>query len=262
MNKLQPLFASTAIALNVFIVAPAFANCLETLPSTDYLEPAMARHWQQLQDETTYPWGTARPYGELTGDHIVMTPAFDALTGPQKNQVLDLLNIENAPALRDLLTPEERIPREESGLYPPYTVAAHDDRMLYRAYNACRPMRLLTERDRYSYYFFSRFPRHPETDEAASYEDLRNAGQPFWRDVQFPLAVADERSLRLSFWEAVGYDKANQGWWIAWVPEQGHFEIVVSEDYSPADLQRFWQVASDEYSYVVMTTGGTPILER
>lgn len=260
MRKLQPVFYSAAIGFNLLVVTPAVANCNDMVGRLDYFQPAMERLWQELQAQTDYPWGTVRPYGELNGDRIVLNPVFDALSGVQKNQVVDLLELGYGGGLYDFLTPAER-ERPGIGAVPPYSVFNHDSRLLAAAYDGCTPMRMLTERDRYSYYNHV-LPYNPETNSYASLEDLRNAGQPFWRDVQFPIAAADERAIRLSFWNAVGYDKASQDWWIAWVPEQGHFEINVAENYDESDLQRFWRVAPDQYRYEVMTTEGTPILER
>ncbi|MEO1351475.1 MAG: phosphoribosylaminoimidazolesuccinocarboxamide synthase [Cyanobacteria bacterium J06635_15] len=266
MRKLQSLVYSTAIAFNLAIVAPAVANCPDSIASAEYFQPAMARLWQQLQNQTNYPWGTARPYSELRSTRIMLTPAFDTLDGTQKHQVIDLLRVELGRVIQDVeglssfLTPEERA-RSRGGTLPPYSVFTDDDRLLYTAYDGCTPMRMLTERDRYSYYYL-RLPHNRATNSRATPEDLRNAGNPFWRTVQFPISAADEQSLRLSFWNTVGYDKADQGWWIAWVPERRHFEINVPEDYNANDLQRFWQVTSSQYRYAVITTDGTRILER
>ena len=70
---------------------PALANCSDPVGRREYWQGPMQRHWQQLQQLTTYPWGQARPYGTLTGDRITLTDAFEQLRGPQKQQVLDAL---------------------------------------------------------------------------------------------------------------------------------------------------------------------------
>jgi hypothetical protein len=221
----------------------------------------MERLWQQLQAETTYPWGTARPYGELEGDRIGLTPAFDDLTGQQKQQVLDLLfsgyGEEN---LYSLLTPAER-EQPGAGALSPYQVFTHNGKLVYAPYDGCTPVQMLTEGDRYRYYY-TRLPNDPNTNRSASIEDLRNAGTPFWRNVQVAISATDERALRQRFWETVGYDKFEQNWWIAWVPETGYFEINVPEDYDTAALQRFWQVAPARYRFTLMTNTGTPLMER
>ncbi len=256
---------SCAIALNTVLIAPAIANCSENIARLDYFEPAMARLWEQLQSQTEYPWGTARPYGALQGSRIVLTADFDRLDGSEKDQVINLLRISPGPqSLASLLTPEER-ERPRGGVPTPYAVYSHDGRLLHASYDGCTLMRTLTERDRYIW-GYARLPYDPQTNRLASPDILRNAGPPTGqflnRNVQYPISSDAELALRLSFWNAVGYDKANQKWWIAWVPEQGHFEINVAEDYNPADLEKFWQVASRQYRYVVLTSEGTPVLER
>jgi hypothetical protein len=261
MRPLHPLLCSTAIATHLLLSAPVSANCADSVGSLAYFQPAMERWWQQLQAETDYPWGKARPYGELEGNRILLTPAFDDLTGQQKQQVLDVLfsgyGEEN---LYSLLTPAER-EQPGAGALSPYRVFTHDGKLVYAAYDGCTPVRMLTERERYRYYY-TRLPNDPNTNRTASIEDLRNAGTPFWRNVQFSISATDERVLRQRFWETVGYDKANQNWWIAWVPETGHFEINVPEDYDPATLQRFWQVAPERYRYIVMSANGTTLKQR
>lgn len=103
--------------------------------------------------------------------------------------------------------------------------------------------------------------QRPNTNRSASIEDLRNAGTPFWCNVQFSISAMNERALRQRLWETVGYDKADQNWWIAWVPEAGHFEIDVPEDYDIAALQQFWQVAPERYRYTVMSVNGTILMK-
>ncbi|MEL6382345.1 MAG: phosphoribosylaminoimidazolesuccinocarboxamide synthase [Cyanobacteria bacterium J06626_18] len=260
MRQPKPVFYSTAIAANLLIAAPSLANCNDMVGSLEYFQPAMERLWQDLQTRTEYPWGDARPYGELMGDRIILTHVFDDLDGEQKVQVIDLLQTNGYGGLYNLLTEEEKN-RPGIGALPPYEIFAHDGRLVTTAYDGCTLVRLLTERTRYSYYY-NRLPVDPNTGARATYEDLRNAGQPFWRDVQFPISAEDERAVRLTFWSAVGADKENQGWWIAWVPEGGYFEINVPKDYNPADLQRFWRISTIEYHYRIVATDGTELLRR
>ncbi|MGF1520741.1 MAG: hypothetical protein ACFBSF_00290 [Leptolyngbyaceae cyanobacterium] len=260
MRQLKPFFYSTAIATHLLIAIPAAANCADTVGSLEYFQPAMERLWQQLQTQTDYPWGTERPYGELVGDRIVLTPAFDDLEGEQKDQVIDLLQAHDQGGLYSLLTEEEKA-RPGIGALSPYEIYTHDGRLVTTAYDGCTPVRLLTERARYSYYY-NRLPFDPDTGARATFEDLRNAGQPFWRNVQFPISAEEERAVRFSFWSAVGADKESQGWWIAWVPEEGYFEINVPQDYNPAELQRFWRVSTIQYPYRIVATDGTELLRR
>jgi hypothetical protein len=258
--RLHPLIVSTAVVSHLLMATPAVANCADTVGSLAYFQPAMERLWQQLQDQTHYPWGTARPYGELAGDRITLTPAFDDLTGQQKQQVITLLfSGYGEEGLYGLLTPAER-ERPGIGALSPYQVFTHNGKLVYAPYDGCTPVQMLTERDRYGYYY-NRLHYNPDTSSYASFEDLRNAGRPFWRNVQFPISGADERVLRQRFWETVGYDKADRSWWIAWVPEEGQFEINVPDDYNAAVLQRFLQIAPERYRYTVMTEDGTLLME-
>jgi hypothetical protein len=261
MRTIPPLLGLTAISTHLLMADPVFANCADTVGSQAYFQPAMERLWQQLQAETDYPWGMARPYGDWEGNRIDLTPAFDELTGQQKQQVISLLfsgyGEEN---LYTLLTPEER-GQPGRGALSPYRVFTHTGKLVYAAYDGCTPVQMLTERDRYRYYY-TRLPYNPETNRYASVEALRNADNPFWRNVQFAISATDERALRQRFWEAVGYDQADQNWWIAWVPEEGQFEINVPEDYKSEVLQRFWQIAPDNYRYTVVTESGTQLMER
>ena len=250
----------TGIVLNLALMAPpALANCSDMIGRLEYFQPAMERLFQQLQDRTDYPWGTSRPYGTWNGDRITLTPEFDTLDGTQKRQVIQLLRLgygEN-PALHDLLTPEEW-ERPGIGALSPYKVFGDDGRLIHTAYDGCTPVQMLTERDRFEYYY-NALPWEPDTDQRARFEDLYNGGEPFWRTLNFPLAATEERSLRIRFWETVGYDKANQDWWIAWVPEHGYFEINVPTPYDAGVLDTFWQVAPEQYRYAVLASDGTPL---
>ena len=251
--------ASPLIALSMSL--SAMANCPESLADFSYYEPAVGRLWEQLQAQTDYPWGSERPYGELNRHRITLTPNFDTLTGSDKNQVVDLLRLGyEGASLSDFLSPEEQT-RSRGGTFPPFYVYAYDGRLIQAPYDGCTLMRTLTERERYIWQY-SRIPYDLETNRQVSPEALRNAGNPPWRTVRFSISPEDELALRLSFWNAVGYDKAAQKWWIAWVPEQGHFEINVVEDYEPDDLKKFWQIASQQYSYVVLTDKGGFLSER
>ena len=236
----------TLAAANLFKMAPALANCAEVLAPVELMQPAMERQWQQLQQQTTYPWGAARPFGTLVDDRIALTPAFDRLTGAQKQEVLDAV-------FAYTLTPAEAQALSGALQLGPYQIYAHDQRLLYQA-SACHETTMLTEKARYSHYYnFAEFAR-PRSELAAA---LRNVGRPAWRTVRFPIAAAQERATRLQFWQAIGYKQVANNWWIAWVPEQGYFEVNAPVGYSQPLLQRFWQVAPKQYRYVVVTADGT-----
>lgn len=248
MLKLNFRFWSAITVLSLTLVsadglttAPAFANCVEELAPIEQIRAAMERQWQQLQQQTTYPWGEARPFGTLVGDRITLTPEFDRLTGSQKRQVIDAV-------FSYTLTPEEQaINRAFIG---PYEIYTNDGRLIYRA-SFCHDFTVLTERARYGFYY--------NTGRSELEAELRNAGRPAWRNVQFPISIAQERATRLRFWNTVGYNQAANNWWIAWVPETGYFEVNVPVGYNRQLLQHFWQVAPQQYRYVVVTADGTVV---
>jgi hypothetical protein len=134
--------------------------------------------------------------------------------------------------------------------------------MVYQA-SACHDMMTLTEKARYKYYYnFGYYNFEFSGSESEREIESRNAGRPAWRNVRFPISAAQERKTRLKFWNAIGYKQAAKDWWIAWVPEQGYFEVNAPVGYSPQLLQRFWQVAPQQYRYVVMTADGTFVQEH
>jgi hypothetical protein len=48
--------------------------------------------------------------------------------------------------------------------------------------------------------------------------------------------------------------------WIAWVPEQGFFEITVAATPgAERSLNAFWKVAPSQFRYVVLEEGGSPV---
>ena len=241
----------TLASVDLLRISPALANCSETLAPMEQMQPAMERQWQQLQQQTTYPWGNVRPFGTLVGDRVTLTPEFDRLNGSQKQQVI-------SAAFGYTLTPEEQQALNCALGMGPYEIYASDGRMIYRA-SACHDMTTLTEKARYSYYynFADSFTPRSELE-----TELRNAGRPAWRDVRFPISAAQERETRLKFWNAIGYNQATNGWWIAWVPENGYFEVNAPVGYSQQQLQRFWQVTPRQYRYVVVTIDGTFVQEH
>lgn len=234
---------------------PVQANCVDLISDLGDVQPAMERLWQQLQQQTTYPWGQVRPYAQLKAGQITLTPAFDRLTGAQKQESLSLLRLSNWAV--ELLTPEEEAKIREvyrnaiPAAMSPYQVFASDGRAVSMPYDGCTRFTLLTERDRFVWYSVRPI-------DTATPTTLRNAGNPSWRKVRFPIAPATEKAIRLQFWQTVGYDKYPLGWWIAWVPERGHFEITVSTNQPyQATLQKYWRVAPRQYRYELVTTDGT-----
>lgn len=224
----------------------AQANCADRVASLEVVQPAMERYWQQLQQQTEFPWGKAQPYGKLSGDRITLTPAFDRFTGAQKQQVLDLLRLDYNLNWFSLLNPQEQaaaLKNSGIGAMSPYLVFASDGRIVSYPYSGCDRLTLLTEFDRYQMRWYGR--------------ELPP------RQIRFPISPEQEKAVRLKFWEAVGYNQKDLQW-IAWVPEQGYFEINVhneARDRYQRRLQKFWQVAPRHYRYVVLDENGTLLLD-
>lgn len=256
MKKLYSLLFFTPLFF--FIKTPlAWANCADRIASLDLVQPAMERHFAQLQQETNFSWGNKQPFGQIDGNQIILTPAFDSLNGTEKQQVLDRLNLGYNNNWFNLLSPEEQdaaLQNSGIGAMSPYEVYASDGRAVAMPYDGCTRTISLTEKDRFSWYF-NRPPQ--QENSVVTPEALRNAGQPFWRQVRFPISPQQEKNTRLRFWNTVGYERAKQGWWIAWVPEQGYFEINVPANYEQQHLQRFWRVAPGQYRYVILRNDGT-----
>ena len=244
-------------------VPSALANCNDRIASLDLVQPIMEHLWQQLQEQNRYAWGSEPVYGKLVGDSITLTPAFERLTGAEKKQVLDQLRLEYDNNWFDLLTSKEQteaLKHPGFGALSPYRVYASDGRIISVPYDGCTRMTLLTEKARFSYYFHTLIYRGRISDgkSPVTLKMLRNAGQPSWRKVKLSISEEEEELIRLRFWETVGYDRANMGWWIAWVPEQGYFEInVPMDEVKNYRLEQFLQAGLHKYRYVVVTTDGT-----
>jgi hypothetical protein len=239
----------TAVVLNLLAIAtPVRANCADQVASRTVVQPAMERNFKQLQQQETYPWGKVRPYDKLSGAEITLTPDFDRLTGQQKQQVLD-------KATSYTLTPEERkAAGDYIGTLAPYVIYDSDGRIVSYPYDGCTLLTLLTEKERYSFYFTRNIYN---VDKSKIEQESRNVGNPPGRKVRYPITAAQERKTRLLFWKTIGYDQVNNGWWIAWVPEKDYFEINLTKDYNKQLLERFIQVAPIQYRYMLVTTDGT-----
>ncbi|PZD73856.1 hypothetical protein C1752_01845 [Acaryochloris thomasi RCC1774] len=239
-------------------LSPAQANCSDRIADITLVRPVMERVWNELETATQYSWGTERPYGELSENRITLTPEFERLTGPQKKQVLDRLYLEYDSNWFDLLTPQEQtdaLKHPGIGALSPYEVYTYDGRLISVPYDGCTRTTLMTEKARYSYYFQRLIKNSPASQQNVTAEMLRNADQPHWRNVSIPITAAAEQSVRMKFWQTIGIQRAAQEWWIAWVPEQGYFEINVPANDSR--LQNFWTMAPRQYRYAVVTADGT-----
>jgi hypothetical protein len=260
MSQLSLFSFSLVLSLITLLFngANARANCADQIASLELVKPVMERQWQKLQQQTNYPWGKARPYGTLSGNLITLTSEFERLTGQQKQQVLDQLLLGYNHNWFELLTPQEQeklFSNPEMGALSPYQVYSADGRIISTPYDGCTRFTLLTEKDRFSWYFNTTYSY--ELKDSIRSQMLRNTGKPPWREVKFPMTIPQERAVRLQFWRIIGYDKVEKGWWIAWVPETGYFEINVPVNYDKKRLQRYWEVAPKKYRYQVINNEGT-----
>ncbi|MEM9163007.1 MAG: hypothetical protein AAGC54_08050 [Cyanobacteria bacterium P01_F01_bin.4] len=212
-------------------------------------------HLQTLKQRDSYPWGTTQIYDRIEDSRIFMTGDFDDLSGPQKQQAIDaVLAFEASDYLSEVAL--EQFYSSVTGPNP-FEIYAIDKRILSGVYDGCTRFTLLTEKDRYGWYFNEVGRSLPRT---INPDALRNVGQPDWRLVNFPIEANLEREVRLGFWRSVGYENAS--WWIAWVPEHGYFEVNVPENFDDQTLQDYWQVADPSYRYVVVRTDGTRLGEK
>ncbi len=247
------LLGFALMALQAFGL-PASANCADSIGSLAFAQPIMSRYWQELSSQTAFPWGKDNPFAALKEDQIWLSPVFESLKGPDKLKVLDYLYLFNTDknwyslALKYVPESELQTKLDEVGALHPYSVYASDGRLIAAAYDGCTRNVLLTERERYQWYL-NRF--------VAKGEALYNAGRPTWRQVKFPLPQNKEKALRQSFWKKVGYAQAKQGWWIAWVPEQGYFEINIPNNRALPELkQHFLKQAPKDFRYVIVDHAG------
>ncbi|NEZ64394.1 phosphoribosylaminoimidazolesuccinocarboxamide synthase [Leptolyngbyaceae cyanobacterium CCMR0082] len=237
-------------------LTPAWANCPDWVGSVEWHRPTMTAHFQFLQNQTSYPWGNARVFERIENGQVFLTEAFDTLDGEQKQQVLQTLFSFDS---RDYLTEEdylERLKAPGMGLSP-YQVMTHEGRLLRGVYDGCTVFILLTEKQRYSWAYLSQGRSQPYN---LADSLLRNAGQPSWRQVNFPIGAMAEKRVRLNFWKSIGYE--NRDWWIAWVPENGYFEINVPGNFDTALLEDYWQVADQNYRYMIVGNDGTWLEEK
>lgn len=254
---------TTSLVTSLFglLVAPVLANCNDRPASVEWFGPVMAEHFETLQSPASALAENASVLERIEGRQIHLTPEFDTLTGAAKREVIDsLLAID----FEDYLTAEELESKVTSpgnagiGTWP-YDIVTADGRRVLEVYDGCTQRTLLTERDRFDLYY-TRY--YNEVGRNTSQGHLRNAGTPSWRQVNFPIEAATELLVRTHFWNLIGYERSTGFgglWWIAWVPEQGHFEVNVPENFDYDLLQRYWEVADRDYTYVVVREDGTQL---
>ncbi|EAZ88592.1 phosphoribosylaminoimidazole-succinocarboxamide synthase [Crocosphaera chwakensis CCY0110] len=255
-HQLKLLITLKTLALEFMISVPVvLANCNDRVASLTLVQPIMERLWPKLKAENPI-------YAQLKNNSITLTEEFAALSGTQKQQALEPLQLGYKNNWFEFLTPEEKksaLGDRGWGTISPYLVYGSDGRLISVPYDGCTRLTLLTEKDRFSYYYQTLIYRK-SLEAGQSHitpQMLRNAGQPSWRKVNVSIAQQQEEKIRLEFWQTIGYDQVDEGWWIAWVPEQGHFEINVPVNYDKNRLQKYRQIALPKYKYVVIDNEGT-----
>jgi hypothetical protein len=214
---------------------PTAANCPGFGRPFDEVDGEVQQRWHQVKADPHPVWGKTPIFDAIQAGRMTLTTAFDRLTGPEKQQVLNALQLDGST----------------------YTVYTADGRLLSAQYDGCTSRKaLLTERDRFGWYF----NRPPLSAPLPMLRDaLRNSGQPRWRTVNHSIHPEDERRARLKFWQTVGYEQYSQGWWIGWVPEGGYFEVTVGKVEDRTRIRPYLQTAAQRYRYVVIAQDGTPI---
>jgi hypothetical protein len=247
----RPSWWSAALGLVLLIAGPARANCNQTMIARALIQSAVERHWAALAHQKSYPWGDVRPYGPISGKRMILTRAFDGLSGAQKFQVLEPLWLGYAditPGLveREFTSAERARLAQVAPLYwgsmSPYEVYSEDGLLISEAYDGCTRHVALTEKERFGIYW----------------------NRPRPRTQRFPLAAGNEQNVKTRFWRAMSYASSSK-YWIGWVPERGYFEVVVPDDPTHWYLQAlrpFWQVAPTTYKYVVYSDDGTRLFEH
>lgn len=232
----QSLLPVVLLASCVTIAAhPAQANCAGYGRPPEEVNLEVKQRANQLKNDPNQFFGQ-KMLDVIADRRITLTPAFDRLTGSEKQQVLNTLQLDGST-------------------YEFYTA---DGRLVSAQYDGCTRNYLMTERDRYSWYL----NRPPIPMPTPMLQDaLRNAGQPKWRKVNQSIHPEDERRARLKFWQTVGYNQHNKGWWIAWVPEGGYFEVTVRNADDVTTLKPYLENAFRQYRYVVLATDGTPLYD-
>ncbi len=247
MMRILCLLLSIATLNLIVAILPAKANCSEQIATSEVIRNAVKRRFEELQKQQIYPWGKIRPYDKISGNNIILTSAFDQLTGIQKKQVISEVLLYN-------LTEEER----NAGVYigiPPHSVYASDGRIVSYVYDGCTSFTPLTEKERYSAYL-NDFSNKRLNIEEESRNILPSSGITA-RKIRFPITARKEKKIRLLFWKTIGYSQEKNGWWIAWVPEHGYFEINLPHNYNKKLLEKFLGIAPRQYRYVLVDDDGT-----
>lgn len=227
----------TSLLIAVSTGVLAFQTPAQACPSVMMEHPALQRAMQTYFEKLKQsPWEKVFPFDRIEGERIYLSSQFDKLSGHQKKQVLSLLLLdygEFSPLLKLLKPTEEQTVRQKQGSMLPYWVYTADGRVVSVPYNACNRMTVLTEYER---------------------SRLAFLGLKVPRTQRYPMSRWQQEYVKKLFWSSVGYENAGD-YWIAWVPEKGHFEVDVPSRNHNQTLEPFWNVAPNYYRYMVVDRG-------
>ena len=241
MRLKQTLLLLILLALSTMVpiapqITPQAAQagaCYDKVLKLEWVRPAMEKYIEKLRSS---PWEGIQPFDSVQNNRIILSPEFAKLSGHQKRQILDLLLLnygEYKPLMKLMSSENRRRIRESEGSMLPFEVYTHDGRLVSLPYNGCNRIIVLTEYER---------------------SRLGFLGIEVQRVQRYPMSRWNEEYVKKLFWNAIGYEKAGK-YWIAWVPEKGHFEIDVPQSNHEAVLKAFWPVAPDYYRYVIIDKG-------
>jgi len=243
------------------LITPVRSNCVDDISDPDFATPLFKRWFDQLKSRQSFPWGTVNPYDRFRDGRVYFNSDFDTLTVHQRMEVFDLLHLDLGGKTWYQLVQYYLPNRELEGIDPvrigarhPFAVYGSDGRLLSPVYDGCTRMLTLTERARFQWYSLRGEvpPRHQNTVN-------RNTGYPSWRKVRYPITPQHELGVRQSFWRQIGwsYEREYRGWWIAWVPEHGWFEInIPSSSELPLLRKRFLNRPPQGWKFVVTDQSG------
>lgn len=236
-RALLPALVALALA------APAAgASCADPILPLEVVRPQVLATWNALATRRVFPWGTAHVWGKIEGVRIQMALPFERLTAEDKRKAIDMLHLGGLPATLHLPTGYDELTQAER--MTPFEVFAHDGRVLSLPYDGCTRAYFFTEWDRQRMRWTTRTPPA--------------------RKMRFPLPDAIQQEVSTLFWSIVGRrqpDVVN----FAWIPESGHYEIVVSKEARWRYRNRvgyFWLQAPWDLHYVVLDTDGAWLEER
>ena len=239
MTAARLLLAALVLGL---AAAPALATCNAPILAMPVARPALDAVWNGLARQYAFPWGGAHPWGRIVGDRVEMSLAYDRLSAKHKRQALDMLKLGGTPAVIYKPTPYDDLVHQAP--MSPFSVYAHDGRIASMPYDGCTRL-----------YFFTEYDR-------ARLRAQQRTLPP--RKMRFQLPEAVNAGVTKLFWDTVGR-RQTDFLHMSWVPEAGHFEIVVSMEARVRFRNRlaaFWWQAPLDLRYVVLDADGEWLEDR